>query len=635
MLRFTRNFLIFALLGLTLVENLQAQLQEFRAAKLTNVDSDILFSHENISAGMDYLQSININAVLVAVWNGSGADGTHTLYRSAIMDSLFGRPIHPGFSNRDPLAEVITEAHLRGIEVYPWFEMGFSTSYSQNGGYILENYPEWALEDINGNLLVKNGFDWMSAINPDVQDFIMNLTLEVVDNYDVDGIEYSDRIPAMPVEGGYDDATASIYREEHDGANPPSNYNDETWKRWRADKLSDWMRQVYDSVKVRGSELIVSSSPSLYPWSFHEYLQDPKTWVDSGYVDTNIPQLYRYEYAGVGGYLYELEQALGYHPANQVDNFFAGMLIRVGDYNITPQFLLQSLDANRSHGVQGEALFFYEGIRDNNNLIGTTLVENHYSEPAQIPYRFGNLWRPDGMVVNETDPGATLSGDWTPSSGIGGYTGSVLLHPADTPCSIQYQFQVPVAAWYRVYSYLITGPLASGNFVLNPNGDSTHIQPDMHNIYHRGWYELGTVFLDQGLTTVLELNNEGIAGGQMTPGDAAMIMVDRRLSPDAIFESSSSVDDPPTLPIDFNLISVSPNPFNGSTLAKYYLGTPGIVNFGVYNILGQEVWKASKLVEHKGWQQTPLLLSDLASGSYIVIVEIDGERSSAKLTLLK
>jgi hypothetical protein len=128
-----------------------AQLEEFRAVKLTNVDSELLASHENIAAGMDYLKSINVNAVLVVVWNSSGSDGDHTLYPSAVMDSLFGRPIHPAYVNRDPLAEVITEAHLRGIEVFPWFEMGFSTSYGQNGGYILDTYPDWALEDVNGN----------------------------------------------------------------------------------------------------------------------------------------------------------------------------------------------------------------------------------------------------------------------------------------------------------------------------------------------------------------------------------------------------------------------------------------------------------------------------------------------------
>ena len=612
-----------------------AQLTEFRAVKLTNVDSDVLASHENIASGMEYLESINLNAVLVVVWNSSGSDGDHTLYPSAVMDSLFGRPIHPAYVNRDPLAEVITEAHLRGIEVFPWFEMGFSTSYSQNGGYILDTYPDWALEDVNGNLMVKNGFDWMSAINPEVQDFIMALTLEVVDNYDVDGIEYSDRIPAMPVEGGYDAVTVDIYRSEHDGANPPSDHDDTNWKRWRADKLSSWMKSVYDSVKVRGSDLIVSSSPSLYPWSYHEYLQDPKTWVDSGYVDTNIPQLYRYEYSGTGGYLYELEQALGYHPANQRETFFAGMLVKVGNYRITPEFLLQSLTANRSHNVNGEALFFYEGLREENDLIGTTLLENHYAEPARMPGRQGNNWRPPGIVVNETDPGATLVGDWTPSSGIGGYESSVLLHSSAEAASIRYSFDVPVSAYYQVYSYLITGPLASGNFVVFSQSDTLQFQPNMHNTYHRGWYELSSVYLEAGTQTVLELNNEGIDTGQMVPADAAMIMIDRKLSPEVQYAYPSGLINPSQLPNKSKLITAFPNPFNGETTLNYYLPESGSVHMKLYNIKGQEIWSSSSYNSVAGPHRTRLTLKDQESGNYFIVIEAQGYRSARKLLLIK
>ncbi len=612
-----------------------AQLEEFRAVKLTNVDSDILASHENIVTGLEYLKRINVNAVLVVVWNSSGSDGDHTLFPSTVMDSLFGRPIHPAYVNRDPLSEVITEAHLRGIEVFPWFEMGFSTSYGQNGGYILDTYPDWALEDVNGNLMVKNGFDWMSAINPEVQDFIMALTLEVVDNYDVDGIEYSDRIPAMPVEGGYDQVTADIYRSEHDGANPPTDHNDTNWKRWRANKLSSWMKSVYDSVKVRGSDLIVSSSPSLYPWSYHEYLQDPKTWVDSGYVDTNIPQLYRYAYSGTGGYLYELEQALTYHPDNQRETFFAGMLVKVGDYRITPQFLLQSLTANRSHNVNGEALFFYEGLREENDLIGTTLVENHYAEPARMPGRQGNNWRPPGIVVNETDPGATLVGDWTSSSGIGGYEGSVLLNSNDEACSIRYTFDVPVSAFYHVYAYLITGPLASGNFVVFSQSDTLQFQPNMHNTYHRGWYELSSVYLEAGTQTVVELNNDGIGTNQMIPGDAAMIMIDRKLSPDVEYAFPSSTNPQPVIPGKFNIVSAAPNPFNQQTTLRYFMREPGVVQFTLFNIRGEQVWSSQSYQDRGGWQHSSLALSNFASGNYFMVIERDNYRSTTKLLLIK
>ena len=124
---------------------LSQPLAEMRGIKLTNVDSNVMFSDGGIARAMDFLAETGINTVLCVVWNSNGADGDYTLYPSAVMDQYFGKSIHPAFSGRDALQRVLIEAHRNGIEVLPWFEMRFSTSYSQNGGHILQKYPDWAL----------------------------------------------------------------------------------------------------------------------------------------------------------------------------------------------------------------------------------------------------------------------------------------------------------------------------------------------------------------------------------------------------------------------------------------------------------------------------------------------------------
>ncbi|MDD3807706.1 MAG: family 10 glycosylhydrolase, partial [Candidatus Marinimicrobia bacterium] len=372
---------IFYLVGLILylTVRLFAEVpQEFRAVKITNVDSQVLFSDAAIAEALDYLASININTVLLVVWNGSGVNGVHTLYPSAVMDSLFGRKIHPSFSGRDPLITVLVEAHARGIEVLPWFEYGFATyhntTYQENPDYILKAKPHWGLRTVDGKLAWKNNFYWMSAINPEVQAMIHDLTLEVCKNYDIDGIEYSDRIPAMPVEGGYDSITVSIYKEEHGGVRPPNDYENATWKRWRADKMNAWLQTVRDSVKAYDAHFNFSSSPSIYPWCYHEYLQDPYTWMNEEICDDIIPQLYRYTYEE---YLTVLDASLQNYP-NHHHAYFAGILMNVGDYLISEDYLLRALKANRDRGVNGEAFFFYEGLRKNNNQLGTLLKNTYY-----------------------------------------------------------------------------------------------------------------------------------------------------------------------------------------------------------------------------------------------------------------
>lgn len=356
-------------------------LEELRAVKITNVDSDVMYSDDAIAEAMDYLAGIGINAILPVVQNAG-----YTQYPSEVMDRYFDRPIDPRMDGRDPLAVIIHEARRVGIEVYPWFEYGFAVHYSggnpATGGFIGQRYPDWLARHPSGDICKKNGFEWMSGINPDVQAFMLELVMEVVRNYDVDGIEFSDRMPALPRECGYDDATVGVYRSEHDGSDPPTYDRNASWMRWRADKLNRFYADVRDSVLSFDPELLVASSPSIYPWAYVEYLQDPVTWASEGIIDHLVPQLYRYN---ITDYVFELDKTLAALPAARRDIYFAGILMNTGSYRVSPEFLGEMIDANREAGVAGEAFFFYEGLRKNDNELGDYLAEDYYTEPAVVP----------------------------------------------------------------------------------------------------------------------------------------------------------------------------------------------------------------------------------------------------------
>ena len=611
--------------------------EEFRAVKLTNVDSQLLFSDQSIAEGMDYLASIGINTVLTVIWNSSDADGDYTLYPSKVMDEYFNRPIHPAFNNRDPLQRVIIEAHRNGMEVLPWFEMGFSTSYSQNGGYILQLNPDWALLDKNGNLVVKNGFDWMSAIHPEVQDFILALAMEVVDKYDIDGIEYSDRIPAMPVEGGYEYETVELYKSEHGGSEPPQDHNNAAWKRWRADKLSQFFRNVRDSVKALGEYLTVSSSPSLYPWSYDNYLQDSKTWVESGISDDIIPQIYRKNYSE---YAFELNKSLNNFP-NHRDVYFAGMLIKVGDYLITPEFLLDAIALNRQNNVMGEAFFFYEGLRANKNELGDTLRATHYKQDALVPLRKGQIWRPKATIVNEDDPGALITGTWKTST-IQGFKPNILLKDDTEYAAIEYFFDVPFDAWFDVFAFIVTGPLATtqAHYVVYSETDSLTVLMDQSNTYKAGWQPLESVYLTKGTKKVLKLDNTNLTSGQKLSADAAMIMINRKLSPDVLVSIPGDKQDRDSSPTDFQLFQNYPNPFNPVTTISYTVGAhhdvPVLVELSIFNLLGQKVATLVSAKQAAGKYEVQWDASGFSSGVYFYQLTTDqGFTETRKLVLLR
>ena len=354
---------------------------ELRGVWLTNVDSDVLDSRENIEEAMAFLAEHNFNVVFPVVWN----DGA-TMYPSAVMDSLTGQPIDPQYEGRDPLGELVAAAHDRGLVVIPWFEFGFASSYGTEGaGPILQKHPQWAARDTSGALVTKNGFDWMNGYRPAVQDFLMNLVMEVVENYDVDGIQGDDRLPANPVEGGYSDYTKSLYRQEHDGSNPPTDPRDEGWKQWRADKLSDFGRHMYDDVKAVDSSLVVSWAPSPYPFGYNEYLQDWPAWINRGFTDLIHPQVYRRNVQEYEDFLdtQRADQA-GWDGSN-VHGFYPGVLMKVGDYRMTPEELKTVIRTNRSRGIEGEVFFFYEGLREDGDELADVL-KSCYREPADLPF---------------------------------------------------------------------------------------------------------------------------------------------------------------------------------------------------------------------------------------------------------
>jgi len=196
---------------------------ETRGIWLTTTDSKVLRSKERIAKAMDFLAETGFNVVFPVVWNKAV-----TLYPSQTMRQTFGVEIDPLSVGRDPLEELVIEARRVGLKVIPWFEYGFASSYNLNGGVLLQEKPEWAARDCHGNLLKKNGFEWLNALDPQVQEFLLNLVLEVTNNYDVDGVQGDDRFPALPSEGGYDEGTVTRYRQQFN-CNPPQNPKDRQW----------------------------------------------------------------------------------------------------------------------------------------------------------------------------------------------------------------------------------------------------------------------------------------------------------------------------------------------------------------------------------------------------------------------
>jgi uncharacterized lipoprotein YddW (UPF0748 family) len=624
-------------------------IEEFRAVKITNVASQVMFSDEAIEEGIAYLASIGINAILPVVQNGG-----YTQFPSEVMVEYFGedKRIAPNMQGRDPLKVIIREAHRYGIEVYPWFEYGFASVFSgvegpPNGGFIGATYPDWLARDIDGNICKKNGFDWISGINPDVQEFMLKLMMEVVRNYDIDGVEFSDRMPALPRECGYEASTVAQYRLEHDGADPSPFFQNAAWMRWRAGKLNDFYRTVRDSVKTYDEELFVASSPNVYPWGYTNYLQDSDTWLKDDIIDHFIPQIYRYN---IEDYTFDLKRTLNDTPVAKRDIYFSGILMNIGSYTVTPEFLGAMIDTNRAYGVKGEGHFFYEGLRRNNNQLGTFLRENYYIGRTLIPGRNG-VERRFSAISSSGDLGDTPG--WI-TSDVETAVGPLYIWDEPSQSTIpnkhEFLFNVPDNEWYDIYLYT----LADNNYA-----DSIHItsftvsDPQQDGLVQindgtrSGWHKIGTFYMG-AIPAKTTLGDNKVAStyspfqidASKAPSDkpiaiAGAIAVVNHV-PRKLPSSIDGLDERDRTHPENTIIAYNyPNPFNPKTNIVVKLDRTSPIYITVFDVTGRKVTTLHSGVLSDGNHDFIFDATGLSSGIYIVQLNAQHASQTIKVLLLR
>ncbi|MBD3883601.1 glycoside hydrolase family 10 protein [Phormidium tenue FACHB-886] len=263
--------------------------QELRGVWLTNVDSDVLYSRDRLETALDQLASLNFNTIYPAAWNWG-----YTVYPSPTAQRVMGvavDPRVPEWQEQDALANAVDLGHQKGFTVIPWFEFGFMTTAESE---IAAAHPDWITQRQDGSQLWQDGIyqrRWLNPFKPEVQQFIQDLVIEIVSQYDIDGIQFDDHL-GLPAEFGYDSYTLQLYRQEHRGKSPSSNPDDAEWVRWRADKITSFMSRLFRAIKAVDRNTIVSVSPNNYPFAYHHYLQDWQRWERQGLIEELVLQVY-------------------------------------------------------------------------------------------------------------------------------------------------------------------------------------------------------------------------------------------------------------------------------------------------------------------------------------------------------
>jgi len=258
--------------------------REFRGAWIATIYNLDWPSSPNLSSGtqqaelrgiLDKLVALKMNAVIFQV--RAQCDASYSSPLEPWSSSFTGRMgASPGY---DPLAFCIREAHARGIEVHAWFNPFRALSNnSQNtaGNHVTRTSPQ--ITKRYGTMT------WCDPSHPDTRARAMNVILDVVRRYDIDGVHMDDYFYPYP--------SGSL--TFNDGKSPSQ----------RRAYVDGFVSNLYSAVKRQKPWVRVGISP-FGIWqpgvpsgieaglnSYEELACDSRKWLRNGWVDYLAPQLY-------------------------------------------------------------------------------------------------------------------------------------------------------------------------------------------------------------------------------------------------------------------------------------------------------------------------------------------------------
>jgi uncharacterized lipoprotein YddW (UPF0748 family) len=585
-------------------------------------------------------------------------------------DALYDSPIEPwskyltGEEGKapdpywDPLEYAIEAAHKRGMELHAWlnpyramrtipddftqkalhstnsetqeideslkpflekdFEKGKRKQLgttARDEKHVSNTHPEW-LFVMNDNIAI------MDPGHPEVIDYNVDIVMDVVNRYDVDGIHFDDYFYPYPPNhmasfenDTLDDNTFELY---------PRGFTDKD--DWRRNNIDIFVEALHDSIQIVKPWVKFGISPfgiwkngtpsGISGMDAYEVIYgDGIKWLQDQTVDYLTPQLY-----------WEISRFGTGQDYKKLANWWADSA-SVHDRHLYPGHGLYRSDANtfsnptlfaanevprqirinrENPKIQGSVFFRTKNLTNYSSKgFKDSLKTNFYKYAALQPVmEWKSMTKPDApenLIVNrDTELEYVFEISWSPSS-VDQVTKVSMSGHVDT--LIKY-------AVYRVDSGTDPDELSEMDHYYNlieVTGDTTFtdIVPPSQNGY---WY----------FVTAVSRNN---VESDPTPSAEGGIVVS---NDEDIYEVNK-----------FSLSQNYPNPFNPSTEIKFNLEESGFTSLRVYDMLGRQVTTLVNENLTSGSHSINFDASNLASGIYIYRLVSGNNSTTRRMTLIK
>ncbi len=236
-------------------------------------------------------------------------------------DSLEPRDSDPALDPEpfDPLASVIEAAHSADppLQVHAWvvtfhsWGSGLDTDPERHVYYLhgcaedctWDDPENWVSYGYNGYRLVPS--QYLDPGHPAVSDYLVQVFLHLVRNYDIDGL-HLDYVRYPESSGGfyygYNSTSVSRFNAFYGREGLPSAY-DPDWQEWRREQVTRFVRRLYLEVMAVKPSLVLSTatiawgaSPYQDSWwnsaAYNQVFQDWLGWLQEGIIDLAVPMNY-------------------------------------------------------------------------------------------------------------------------------------------------------------------------------------------------------------------------------------------------------------------------------------------------------------------------------------------------------
>jgi len=337
---------------------------------------------------LDQHQHSGLNAAMFQV--RPAADAFYSKGREPWSKWLMGKQGQMPEPFYDPLEFAITEAHKRGIELHAWVNPYRATTDANYGAlsadHITRQHPEW--------FFVYGGLKIFNPGLPEVREYITRVVLDIVENYDIDGLHMDDYFYPYPIAGQkINDADAY----EKYGAD----FSD--IRDWRRDNVNKLIKMLRDSIHAHKPRVKFGISPfgiwanqsqneegsdSHGGSSYYEQYGDSRKWVQEGWVDYINPQIYW----PIGNWAAAFDKLISWWSNNTYNrHLYIGqapyrMYERRKSNFMNPTELPNQIRLLRTNPrIQGSVYFSSQSLTDNKLGFTDSLRLTYYKHPALPP----------------------------------------------------------------------------------------------------------------------------------------------------------------------------------------------------------------------------------------------------------